>query len=55
MQRSQAVDQKRSHVHAAIEVTLNSSKRTQPKTLHLNFHLKKVPSQQIFFKIPWNP
>lgn len=30
------------------KVTLNSSKRTQPKTLHLNFRLKKVPSQQIF-------
>lgn len=48
MLRTQAVDQKRSHVHVDIEATLNSSKHTQPKTLHLNFHLEKVLSQQIF-------
>lgn len=41
MLRTQAVDQKRSHVHVDFEVTLNSSKRTQPKTSHLNFRLNK--------------
>lgn len=48
MLRTQAVDQKRSHVHVDIEATLNSSEHTQPKAFHLNFHLKKVLSQQIF-------
>lgn len=38
MLRTQAVDQKRSHVHVDIEATLNSSEHTQPKVL----------SQQIF-------